>query len=161
TRPVLAAAPSQTAFTYQGQLKQNGQPFTGTANVVFSLYDAVAGGTMLGSEGPIAISASNGLFTVVLNDAGQFGPLAFNGARRWLELSVRGTTLPPRQEIPAAPYAQFAYACNSTGGGFTLPYSGSADAGALPSLFSITNTSTTGAAHGISSSTSSPGGAGV
>jgi len=31
----------------------------------------------------------DGLFTAELNSAGEFGPNAFNGAARWLEIAVR------------------------------------------------------------------------
>jgi hypothetical protein len=41
------------------------------------------------------------LFTVSLD----FGPLVFTTYKRWLETSINGTLLSPRQELAAAPYA--------------------------------------------------------
>lgn len=40
----LTLAAQETAITYQGQLHENGEPFTGTANLQFQLYDALLGG---------------------------------------------------------------------------------------------------------------------
>src|SRR5262249_6399459 len=56
------------------------------------------GGTTVHLSG---VSVSNGLFTVQLD----FGAASFNGARRWLQISVNGTPLSPRQELTATPYA--------------------------------------------------------
>src|SRR5205814_4759711 len=55
----------------------------------------------------------NGLFTVVLNGAGQFGPGAFNGEERWLQAAVQctGDGAPvalSRQPVTAVPYALYA-----------------------------------------------------
>src|SRR5262249_11817478 len=47
------------------------------------------------------VSVNGGLFTVQLD----FGT-AFDGDERWLEITVGATTLTPRQEITATPYAQ-------------------------------------------------------
>ncbi|HOW17920.1 MAG TPA: hypothetical protein PLC79_02705, partial [Phycisphaerae bacterium] len=44
-----AATPLGTAFTYQGRLKSAGQPFNGSANLVFKLYDASSAGNLLGT----------------------------------------------------------------------------------------------------------------
>ena len=60
-----------------------------------------------------AVTVTNGMFTVMLNISSQFGADAFTGAARWLEIQVCKpgsvpcikTTLTPRQEITAAPYA--------------------------------------------------------
>src|SRR5215510_9642143 len=76
----LAQAPTGTAFTYQGQLKQGGAVVNGTANLSFTLFDAATAGTMLGTPQSInGVTVTEGLFTVSLNGAGQFGPNAFNG----------------------------------------------------------------------------------
>lgn len=40
----FAQQPIGTAFTYQGQLKQNGLPVTGDAYLVFTLWDASTNG---------------------------------------------------------------------------------------------------------------------
>jgi hypothetical protein len=101
----LAAAPLSTTFTYQGRLKSAGQPFNGSANLVFKLYDASSTGNLLGTQTLNGVVVTGGLFTVQLNAAGEFGANALNGERRWLEIAVNGTPLTPRQELTAAPYA--------------------------------------------------------
>jgi len=90
-------------FTYQGFLKQNGQPVNGTTSLTFRLYDALAGGNQLGSAITQTVTVQNGLFTVELN----FGTV-WTGADRYLEISVGSTTLAPRVKITPAPYAAFA-----------------------------------------------------
>jgi hypothetical protein len=56
------------------------------------------------------VSVSGGVFSTVLNQAGQFGPSAFDGSARWLETQVKcaGDAAPAslgRQPLLAAPYA--------------------------------------------------------
>jgi hypothetical protein len=108
-----------TAFAYQGQLKQGGVPFHGTADFQFTLWDAAGsgnppvGGTQVGAAQAInALPVNAGLFTVTLNASGAFGSNAFNGHARWLQVSVRSpaggggfTTLAPRQPLAPTPYA--------------------------------------------------------
>jgi hypothetical protein len=107
-----------TGFTYQGQLKKNGAPVTANCNFTFSLWDAAgsgsppAGGNQIGGDQTVnGVAVSNGLFTVTLNDGGEFGAGAFNGEARWLQISVScpgdsgSSTLSPRQPITPAPYA--------------------------------------------------------
>jgi hypothetical protein len=98
-----AQTPVGTAFTYQGQLRQAGEPFDGTADFEFTLWDAAVGGTQLaGPEFESGVEVVNGLFTVTTLD---FGEGVFAGAARWLEIAVNGTTLSPRQELTPAPCA--------------------------------------------------------
>ncbi|MFZ5808604.1 MAG: hypothetical protein ACOY16_04900 [Chloroflexota bacterium] len=117
-----------TAFTYQGQLKKNGSPVNDNCDFQFSLWDAVTGGTQIGSpQTKTGVSVSNGLFTVQLD----FGAGAFQGDARWMEVAVKCagdasyTTLTPRQPLTPAPYAlalpglwtqQNAYSPNLIGG---------------------------------------------
>lgn len=104
-----AQGPLGTAFTYQGQLKQDGKVVNGTCAMRFGLWTAATGGTLIGSllERP-GVVVTEGLFTVADLD---FGAGAFNGTARWLEISVSCpagtgfTTLTPRQPITPAPYA--------------------------------------------------------
>ena len=90
-------------FTYQGFLRQGGQPVNGTTSLTFRLYDAPTGGNQLGSAITQTVSVQNGLFTVVLD----FGTV-WTGANRYLEIQVGSTTLSPRVKITPAPYASFA-----------------------------------------------------
>jgi hypothetical protein len=100
-----------TAFTYQGQLQQNGSPANGSYDLQFILYNASVGGSQ---AGPIltnsATAVSNGLFTMTLD----FGEGIFTGTNYWLDIAVRsngaGTfaELSPRQPLTPAPYAVFA-----------------------------------------------------
>jgi hypothetical protein len=98
-----------TVFTYQGRLSQNGVPFTGTAEIAPTLWDAASGGNPVGTNNPVTllVTVSNGLFTASLD----FGASPFTaGAARWLQLGVRTTLDPftilsPLQPLTATPYA--------------------------------------------------------
>ncbi|HOC55914.1 MAG TPA: hypothetical protein PKI20_09860 [Verrucomicrobiota bacterium] len=104
----LPVAAQSSAFTYQGRVTFQNYQANGLFDLTFALFDALTGGNQIGStitmEGTLV---TNGLFTVTLD----FGSTGFPGADRWLELSVRTnlvggyTTLAPRQQLTAAPYA--------------------------------------------------------
>ncbi len=111
---VLAAmATAQTpvggGFTYQGRLDFSGAPVNDTYDFEFTLWDADAGGNMIGSMLAVdAVAVVDGLITVELD----FGVMAFNGDARWLEIALREsagggafTALSPRQPLTATPYA--------------------------------------------------------
>lgn len=97
------------SITYQGKLGFDGAPVSDTADFQFALWDADAGGNMIGALlAADAVQVVDGLFTVELD----FGQNAFGGGDRWLEIAVRSpagggafTTLSPRQAVTAAPYA--------------------------------------------------------
>jgi endosialidase-like protein len=116
--PARAQTPLGTVFTYQGQLKQSGSPANGSFSMVFKLFDAATLGNQVGPTlfftgmfGTPLVSVTNGLFAVQLD----FGAV-YNGDKRWLEITVGGTTLAPRQELTAAPYARFSAAPWATAG---------------------------------------------
>src|SRR4029453_17008791 len=119
----FAQTPLGTAFTYQGQLQSSGSPANGSFNLVFKLWNdpslsapANQIGPTLTFDGaggnPPPVSVTNGLFTVQLD----FGAGAFDGTKRWLEVTVAGTTLSPRTELTATPYARFSAAPWATTG---------------------------------------------
>lgn len=108
-----ASTPLGTSFTYQGQLKQNGNPVNGKCDFQFGLFDAAGHGNQVGATQTVLdVTVTNGLFTVQLNSANEFGNNAFTGEARWLLIYVRCpagsgdyTYLTPRQPVTAAPYA--------------------------------------------------------
>jgi hypothetical protein len=99
-----ALASSPTTFTYQGQLLQGGQPFNGTVNLDFRLFQSATGGTSLGHLTASNVPVTAGYMTIDLD----FGGATFAGDARWLEIQVNATTLSPRQEVMAAPYSLYA-----------------------------------------------------
>jgi hypothetical protein len=129
--PQLSAAPMGTAFNYQGRLAVGTNAANGSYDLKFTLYDAEAGTGLVG--GPLtnaAVAVSNGLFAVTLD----FGPAAFTGEARWLEIGVRtngsGAFVPlaPRQALNPSPYALFASDAATLGGqapSYYAPASGS------------------------------------
>lgn len=103
----LLATPalSSNSITYQGQLQQSGAPFSGAANLAFQLYDAASGGNPVsGVLTRPATPVENGLFQVQLD----FGAGAFDGSPRFLEVTVNGFALNPRQAVQATPVALYA-----------------------------------------------------
>ncbi len=103
------AAPLETTFTYQGELRESGAPANGAFDFQFELLDAASGGASVGSAQTVEdVSVVDGLFAVELD----FGAEPFAGDQLWLEIGVRDgastggfTGLLPLQKLTAAPYA--------------------------------------------------------
>lgn len=101
--PALAA-PQLPDFTYQGHLTQSGAPANGNFNLAFALFDDSVAGNQVGATiNEPAFPVSDGLFTVSLAFPG-----AFTGNQLWLQVSVNGLPLLPRQAVSSTPVAQFA-----------------------------------------------------
>ncbi len=113
-----------TGFTYQGRLTDANGPVNAACDFQFSLYDAANGGSQVGSTQTVAnVIVSGGLFTVQLNGGGEFGPTAFAGEARWLQIATRCpagsgnfTLFDPRQSLTAAPYALFSRSTGALNG---------------------------------------------
>ncbi len=105
--PKAAVAALGNGFTYQGQLKKNGNPVSVTCTFTFSLWDSSAGGSLIGSPQAQSLAVTNGLFT---SNPIDFGTAAFQGDARYLQITaqcpgdVSATTL-SRQALTPAPYA--------------------------------------------------------
>jgi hypothetical protein len=118
TISTFATQPLGPGFTYQGRLNDGGAPANGNYDMIFNLYDAPTNGNVLGSFSIFgAVPVTNGLFTLELNTYGEFGPNAFNGQARWLQIGVRTNNnnagnpwvnLSPRQPLDPAPHAIYA-----------------------------------------------------
>ncbi len=117
------AAPVTTAFTFQGELKNSGNLASGPVDLRFRVYDAVSAGTQIGGQASASnVSLASGRFTLQLD----FGVNIFQGDRRFVEIDVADagsgifTTLAPRVEITASPYAQHALAASSAANATSL-----------------------------------------
>ncbi|MEM6575037.1 MAG: hypothetical protein AAF736_12250 [Pseudomonadota bacterium] len=120
---IAGAAPLESAFSYQGELQQGGQPASGQFDFSFALFDADTGGSPLGSAIELQdVAVVNGIFTVQLD----FGISPFAGDQLWLEIEVGPDVsaqplepLLPRQPVSAVPYALHAefVAMGSVGSG--------------------------------------------
>jgi hypothetical protein len=102
TTPAFAA-PQLPDFVYQGRLQQNGAPANGNFDLSFALYDAPSGGNQVG----VAIDETDypvddGVFSISLGFPG-----AFTGTQLYLQVSVEGTPMLPRQPVATTPVAQF------------------------------------------------------
>jgi hypothetical protein len=101
------AATQDSTLTYQGQLRDAGQPVTGTVNLEFRLFDQLTGGSEVASpQSRLNWPVEDGLFQVDLD----FGATSFDGSPRFLEVRVDGAPLIPRQRVTATPYALLAAA---------------------------------------------------
>lgn len=98
------ASPQLPDFTYQGRLTNNGAPANGNFDFTFQLFDADVGGLQVGSTvTELGFPVSDGLFTTSLAFPG-----AFTGVQLWLQVSVNGIPLLPRQAVSTTPVAQYA-----------------------------------------------------
>lgn len=110
-----AADPQLPDFVYQGRLEQSGAPANGAFDLTFALFDAPEGGNQVGvtiTEADFPVS--DGLFNVSLSFPG-----AFTGTQLYLQVTVEGTPMLPRQAVATAPVSQFTLsgAIGGTAGG--------------------------------------------
>ncbi len=105
----LAAQALGSGFTYQGQLKEAGQPASGLYDLQFCLFDTPSSALVIACAADFNdVPVEAGLFAVTLD----FGTAPFVGQQRYLELRVRPgassgsyTILAPRQLIRPTPEA--------------------------------------------------------
>jgi hypothetical protein len=116
--PWSIALAQGTAFTYQGQLENNGSPANGFYDFQFALSNAPSGGSQIGGTlTNLDVGVTNGLFTSSLD----FGAV-FTGNAAWLAISVRSNGvgsyvgLNPLQPLTPTPYAIFAGSASNVSG---------------------------------------------
>jgi len=98
----FAAAPS--LVRYQGRLTDNaGVPINGTQAILFEIFSVSSGGSSLWSETQ-SVSVANGALDVALGAVNPLLPSAFNGPDAWLQVTIGGTVLNPRQQLTSVPY---------------------------------------------------------
>ncbi len=148
TQLSLSAAPSAARpMTYQGRLDDAGSPANGMFDFVFRVYDDLNPGapdTLFDSETVLFVEVIDGRFTTEI----PFSPITFDdNGPRYLEIAVRPhnvgpfTTLLPRQQVTAAPYAYHADIASD----LDLPATMNADTGAVDTAaLTVLNTGTAG-----------------
>jgi len=120
-----------SAFTYQGKLTNNGSLVNNQCDFIWNIYADPSGGLSLATDTDTNLLVTNGLFTAVVNVPAS----VIDGYARFVEIQVRCptlggayTTLSPRQELLAAPYAL----------GLRLPFAHTIN-GSISPIFSVTN----------------------
>lgn len=109
--PNTAVSNSATTINYQGRLADSGgNPINDTVSLSFSVYDAAENGNLIwGPESHSAVSVSDGLFNVGLGSQTTNGiPTNIWNGDRYLEISVDGEALSPREEVRSVPFAMVA-----------------------------------------------------
>ena len=99
--PALSDAPPN--ITYQGRLLENGSPVTTPTSVTFELFENQSGGSVLWTDTQSVTPNSDGIYTVALGSGAS--PLPTDYDTLWLQVTVAGTTLSPRQQLTSSPYA--------------------------------------------------------
>ena len=106
----LASVPADTSF--QGRLLDaSGVPLAGPVDLEVGIWTALVGGERVYRETHTAVPLDDGVFHVLLGtgatDPGEtpFPEVFVAHADLYLEVSVEGETLAPRQAIGSAPYA--------------------------------------------------------
>jgi len=89
-------------ISYQGRLREYGQPATGNRTMNFKIYPSATGGIPVWSSGDVIIAVSSGAFNYVLTP---IGGIDWRLKDYWLETTISGKTLSPREKLTAQVYA--------------------------------------------------------
>jgi hypothetical protein len=94
-------------INYQGKLKENGEPVNGTKKMEFKIYPAIEGGIPLWSSDPQNVLITNGLFNYQLgsNKSLLESEIEWNKETYYLEVTVEGVILSPREELTGVAYS--------------------------------------------------------
>lgn len=102
-------------FRYQGRLVNGTNLVNATLPMSFKLYDSQSGGNLL-YEDSSSVLVVDGLYSTTIGDNTVFGSLtnAMTNAAVYLDLTVNGETLSPRERLVSVPYALNASAATHT-----------------------------------------------
>ena len=116
--PVAASAvPLQIA--HQGELADGAGPVTDSVEVTFELFSAEAGGTAVWSE-VRDVDVVEGHYAVLLGSSAQSDPIEdvlLQEPDLYLQLTIDGAPLLPRQQVGSTPYAIAAHTAENLSGG--------------------------------------------
>ncbi len=112
TIPGLSWSASPAILNYQGKLSDSdGNPTTATVPMVFGIYSAATGGAPLFTDTRAGVPVSNGIFNVLIGTGtlgGSIGDLiqtVQTNTTLYLQVTVNGTPLTPRQQLVASPFS--------------------------------------------------------
>ncbi|MFA6315889.1 MAG: tail fiber domain-containing protein [Elusimicrobiota bacterium] len=113
-QPLAAAVPQR--ILYQGTLRQTGGLYTGSAAFLFRITDS-SGGVEYWSSGSTVVAVTAGLFRYPLgadnpgtggvDESASFLTIDWSNIAPYVEVTVNGDLLSPREEIHSVPYAIF------------------------------------------------------
>ncbi|MEK7858737.1 MAG: hypothetical protein AAB320_06300, partial [Elusimicrobiota bacterium] len=107
----LGAVPARaqsvpSLISFQGRLTDNlNNPLGGSHTFIFNIYPVSTGGAALWTETQAGVAVSNGVLAVQLGAVTPLTPAVFSGAAAFLEVTVDGTPLSPRERLITVPYA--------------------------------------------------------
>ena len=106
---------------YLGNLaSSNGNAVNDNLQMIFRIYDQETAGSLLWTEIHDGVVVEEGLFNVQIGTITEFSADLFQGGR-YLEISVAGETLSPRQKIGSLPFALVAQSVPESGPQFIEP----------------------------------------
>ena len=109
----ITAQSIPSLVNYQGRVSDAvGDPLSGNMNIAVKIHSHETNEAETYSEDLGSVAVNNGLFAIQFGSGTNF-PSALAQAEAWLEVSVDGTPLLPRQRLVAVPYAMNAAALGS------------------------------------------------
>ena len=117
--PLISIAEVPTLISHQGILLDSyGNPFMGTVNVNFTIFDLPADGTQHWQETQTVTFDEEGLFNVLLGEVNAITNDVFDDPVRWLEIQVEGDQpMIPRIRMVSVPYANRVSTIDGASGG--------------------------------------------
>jgi len=104
--PVWSGLAAPTRINHQGFLTDpQGAPLNGSVSLAFGLFAVAQGGTSLWSETQNGVAVVDGVYSVELGSQVPLDAAVLAGPERWLEVSVNGELMTPRQRLDSVPYA--------------------------------------------------------
>lgn len=104
---VSAQVPS--LLNYQGYLQDaSGNPATGSVNIAIALYTNASSGAAVYTEDMGLVALDKGIYSFLYGSNEAAMANALTNAEAWLELTISGLALSPRQRLVAVPYALMA-----------------------------------------------------
>lgn len=112
TALAMTATAAPSAISYSGELRaDNGVLYTGEINVTAALHNTSAGDDLVwGPQDLGSIAVSQGLFQAIIGGGGvpSLDPALMENDNIWLELTIDGVALSPRQRLRSVPFARVA-----------------------------------------------------